>query len=254
MITFFRKFRNQPNGQAGKMVDNNSPLKYARYAIGEIVLVVIGILIALQINNWNEDRKEKLQEKKILANLKDEFQENYQNLKYKDSILKTTIKNLETVFEELQGKEKLYRNQELDNILSLALGSPTWVPSEFILYDLKSSGNLTKLHNDKLKKLLYEWSRFFSELDETQKMIEASNTQLINYIKDNGSLRNIDINSSSFNYNGSKLIKNNDHLLMDPIFENYVDDKLYVLIEALTQFKEAEKLILEILDATASEK
>ena len=151
MITFFRKFRNQPNGQAGKMADKNSPLKYARYAIGEIVLVVIGILIALQINNWNEDRKEKLQEKKILANLKDEFQENYQNLKYKDSILKTTIKNLETVFEELQGKEKLYRNQELDNILSLALGSPTWVPSEFILYDLKSLGNLTKLHNDKLK-------------------------------------------------------------------------------------------------------
>jgi len=36
------------------MADDNKPLKYARYAIGEIVLVVVGILIALQINNWNE--------------------------------------------------------------------------------------------------------------------------------------------------------------------------------------------------------
>jgi len=49
MIPFFRKIRK-------KMADDNRPLKYMRYAIGEIFLVVIGILIALQINNWNENR------------------------------------------------------------------------------------------------------------------------------------------------------------------------------------------------------
>ena len=46
MIPFFRKIRKQ-------FADDNKPIKYMRYAIGEIVLVVIGILIALQINNWN---------------------------------------------------------------------------------------------------------------------------------------------------------------------------------------------------------
>ena len=50
MIPFFRKIRK-------KMADDNKPMKYARYAIGEIVLVVIGILIALQLNNWNEQSK-----------------------------------------------------------------------------------------------------------------------------------------------------------------------------------------------------
>ncbi len=50
MIPFFRKIRK-------KMADDNKPMKYIRYAIGEIVLVVFGILIALQINNWNEQRK-----------------------------------------------------------------------------------------------------------------------------------------------------------------------------------------------------
>ena len=50
MIPFFRKIRKT-------LADDNKPLKYLRYAIGEIVLVVIGILIALQINNWNEARK-----------------------------------------------------------------------------------------------------------------------------------------------------------------------------------------------------
>ena len=50
MIGFFRKIRK-------KLADDNQFLKYSRYAIGEILLVVVGILIALQINNWNENRK-----------------------------------------------------------------------------------------------------------------------------------------------------------------------------------------------------
>ena len=52
MIPFFRKSRK-------KMAGNNKTMKYLGYAIGEIMLVVIGILIALSINNWNETRKQK---------------------------------------------------------------------------------------------------------------------------------------------------------------------------------------------------
>jgi len=60
MIKFFRKIR-QNLLSAGKTG------QYFKYAIGEILLVVIGIIIALQINNWNEDRKEKLKEAEILS-------------------------------------------------------------------------------------------------------------------------------------------------------------------------------------------
>ena len=52
------------------MADDNKPLMYMRYAIGEIVLVVIGILIALQINNWNEDRKRQNEELVFLVDIK----------------------------------------------------------------------------------------------------------------------------------------------------------------------------------------
>jgi len=55
------------------MADDNKPLKYMRYAIGEIILVVIGILIALAINNWNENRKLRNQEIIYLNNLKDDI-------------------------------------------------------------------------------------------------------------------------------------------------------------------------------------
>ena len=50
MIKFFRKIRCD-------LIEKNKTRKYLKYAIGEIVLVVIGILISLQINNWNENQK-----------------------------------------------------------------------------------------------------------------------------------------------------------------------------------------------------
>jgi len=59
MINFFRKKRKT-------LADDNKTLKYARYAIGEIILVVIGILIALNINNWNDHRKSEKYEQEIL--------------------------------------------------------------------------------------------------------------------------------------------------------------------------------------------
>ncbi|MFK7758244.1 MAG: DUF6090 family protein, partial [Flavobacteriales bacterium] len=62
MIKFFRKIR-QSLLREGKVS------RYLLYALGEIVLVVIGILIALQINNWNHEHKERHQEVKLYENL-----------------------------------------------------------------------------------------------------------------------------------------------------------------------------------------
>lgn len=61
MIGFFRKIRR-------KLADDNKPLKYLRYAIGEIALVVVGILIAFLINKWNEARKENWKEILLFMN------------------------------------------------------------------------------------------------------------------------------------------------------------------------------------------
>ena len=62
MIRFFSKIRYQ-------LAAENRFGKYLRYAVGEILLVVIGILIALQVNNWNEERKIHAFERKILTDV-----------------------------------------------------------------------------------------------------------------------------------------------------------------------------------------
>tara|TARA_B110000902_G_scaffold186472_2_gene211077 strand:+ start:2030 stop:2242 length:213 start_codon:yes stop_codon:yes gene_type:complete len=66
MIKLFRKIRYN-------LMEKNKTGKYFKYAIGEIVLVVIGIIIALQINNWNENRTKLKEEQNIIFNLNTEF-------------------------------------------------------------------------------------------------------------------------------------------------------------------------------------
>lgn len=63
MIKFFRHIRKD-------LMEKNKTVNYLKYAFGEIILVVIGILIALQINNWNEQRIQKLEEIQILIDIK----------------------------------------------------------------------------------------------------------------------------------------------------------------------------------------
>ncbi len=80
------------------MADDNKPMKYMRYAIGEIALVVIGILIALSINNWNEERKDRTYELKMLSEVK--------------SALKSDIEHFEWMV------ERCYQVDSMVNVIS----------------------------------------------------------------------------------------------------------------------------------------
>ncbi len=73
MIKFFRKIRQQ-------LLTENRFSKYLLYAIGEIILVVVGILIALQINNWNENRKLNNEKHEFLLTLQQEVEDNRSHL------------------------------------------------------------------------------------------------------------------------------------------------------------------------------
>ena len=69
MLFFFRKLRRS-------LIGSDRVNKYVLYAIGEITLVVVRILMALGINNWNEERKDRLREEILLEEITQEFQYN----------------------------------------------------------------------------------------------------------------------------------------------------------------------------------
>lgn len=83
MLKFFRKKREgtimkttSDNNESGSNKSRSSTARYLLYATGEIFLVVIGILIALQINNWNENRKDRIVEKELLQNILESLETN----------------------------------------------------------------------------------------------------------------------------------------------------------------------------------
>jgi hypothetical protein len=97
MINFFRKIRKQ-------LADDNKPLKYARYAIGEILLVVIGILIALQINNWNENNKTKALELKTLKELRADLAQTSNDIRSDSLNFVNIIRSNEIILHHMEEK------------------------------------------------------------------------------------------------------------------------------------------------------
>lgn len=97
MIGFFRKTRR-------KLANDNQFLKYSRYAVGEILLVVIGILIALNINNRNEFRKQRLTEIEILKGIKDDILLDTIDLNFNIKVYNNLINNDSIVLEKLKNR------------------------------------------------------------------------------------------------------------------------------------------------------
>ncbi len=154
MIKFFRKIRQQ-------LITKNKFSKYILYAIGEIVLVVIGILIALSINNWNETRKIENKKQVLVLNLIEDFEEN-------KILLESAINYSDTLILKMDGFfENAYSDNpkiSLDSIKILSDGffRPTiFFPLTTTYDEAKASGNITLLNNNDLSKYFTDFQRGF---------------------------------------------------------------------------------------------
>ena len=145
MIKFFRKIRQN-------LLMENKTGKYFKYAIGEIMLVVIGILIALQINNWNQQHQQKTEELKQLKALKLEFEKNALNL---DSITKHHIENEDATLRVINATSH-YTIKEFDSLYYKATYNYNFDPSKGIYNSLINSGNIELISNETLKYKLAE--------------------------------------------------------------------------------------------------
>jgi len=147
MIKFFRKIRYD-------LMDKNKTGKYLKYAIGEIVLVVIGILIALQVNNANELSKQNKLLKAYENSLISELRNDLSNIKRYDSIYNIIrTKNLDYLdYYRKQNKDITVLNQKMDSIKNTAMSK---LPSSTLtIDDLISTGNLTLFSKEKKEAIL----------------------------------------------------------------------------------------------------
>jgi hypothetical protein len=150
-------------------MEKNMSGKYFKYAIGEIVLVVIGILIALSINNWNEVRKNNTKEQQILTQLKDEYTTNLLQLEQKITNRKKIIKAANNVLQYID--ESLNINSDsLNSQLNIMIGAPTFKPIE---NNLINSGDIILIRNKKLNQLLTTWPSNVDAVQEIERIWHA---------------------------------------------------------------------------------
>lgn len=142
MFKFFRKIRQ-------RLLTENRFTKYLIYAIGEIVLVVIGILIALQINNWSEHKKERVKEKKILKELLVDLEISKADLENDIKVNQQILVTAEKLKSHIFQKKPNYRTlvDEMLRVADVTQFSPRTSGYE----NLKSEG-ISLITNDSLRK------------------------------------------------------------------------------------------------------
>ncbi|RKS42513.1 hypothetical protein BC962_3271 [Gillisia mitskevichiae] len=180
MIKFFRILRQQ-------LLTENKFSKYLLYAIGEIILVVIGILIALAINNHNEQRKENEQEQVALKQLRTDYKANLLQLENKIEMRRRLITESLNVF-EITSKDKSISEDSLSKIFATFFMDPTFDPIE---NDVMKSGNIKLIRNDTLRQLLSHWTSDIVAYKESE-LIQHDHyiSQIIPFMKEVGIMRN----------------------------------------------------------------
>ena len=174
------------------MLTENKYSKYLMYAIGEIILVVIGILIALQINNWNEESKNRKQESQILLQLKKEFEENLAELELKISMRKEMLDATTRILAYYDNPKSWTLADSVASDFRKTFYTPTFNPVTGVTDELLSSGKLYIIENKRLKISLTNWTGVSSRLIEYEEDLRNhTENHYRPYFKENHSYRNL---------------------------------------------------------------
>jgi len=178
MIKFFRKIRQN-------LIMENKTGKYLKYAIGEIILVVIGILIALSINNSNEYRKQNAQIAKYAKSLVQDLE--------KDIAMMDTINNTaQQISIRLDSLANHVRNTKIEDISNLNVICLSWIRlyrpyswNRATLEEIKNSGSLRLINNEDILKRIVKYDTQSRHMDEdyyADKEQSENASQLLNKV------------------------------------------------------------------------
>ncbi|MEM6516400.1 MAG: DUF6090 family protein [Bacteroidota bacterium] len=141
--------------------------KYFKYAVGEILLVVIGILIALQINNWNEKKSEKDKLNEYLVAFKEEVKGNIGRLERAEDRSDVAIQRTKNLIRVMNSDSAKYLSSKDLYARSNFVGPVTKIELFSSVYkDLINSGTLKTLEESSLKRRIFQMEREFENYDE----------------------------------------------------------------------------------------
>ena len=237
MIKFFRRIRQ-------RLLTENKFYKYLLYAFGEIVLVVIGILIALQINNWNEEQKNKAIEQQLLISLLQEFETNL-------TILTKTIETNTAIIEgsleigKFTGPSlPIISEKEMSqNMVDAFKYVSRYVPNKGTYDEINNSGKLSIISDPSLRKAISEIQSQLELVKIQENAVTERGAYTHQFFLNNGNFRrHLDIiEDALIDVDPSKFPNNDFIFLENPEFET----NLYLFIVMSTNLNTNFYLPLE---------
>jgi hypothetical protein len=165
LINFFRKIRKS-------FLADNKLAKYFLYTTGEIILVVFGILIALQVNNWNEDRVNRKKEATYLNNIKRDLNNQLKSLdlqlQFEESIIKTTG----PILEQYKKNNSILVDSLFTASIGKLTGRMTFVKIDPTYTELLSAGNIDIIRNEEIKSYLIN---YYQNMERMERVINNNN-------------------------------------------------------------------------------
>jgi len=224
MIKFFRRIRQN-------LLSEGKTGKYLKYAIGEIVLVVIGILIALSINNWNQERSQRNEEKIILSTLKADFESAIKELNLLN-IDRERIQSGAIAFNELEQKDLVNHSiKHLDSLMFMTMNAPTFNNQSGSLNVLLTSGKINLISNQDLKEKLIQWpgdveDMAEDEINHSRYYLEEYIPIVGNHVSWNGVFKQMSYISNRFNTNPMTNLKANPNMASD--YKSLIADRAFL--------------------------
>ena len=169
MIKLFRNIRQQ-------LLNEGKTSKYIKYAFGEIVLVVIGILIALAVNNWNQERKDRKLGKDLLGRIHADLIQDtlyFRETIQQNKLLREDIKDL--LSKLYQGVNSIEQVQKMSAVYDKALDQ-VFLINDNTYKNMISSGTLGLIENQKLKEDIID---LYSEYDQKKELLTAINQWML---------------------------------------------------------------------------
>lgn len=171
MIKFFRRIRLY-------LLSENKFRKYLVYAIGEIVLVVIGILIALEVNNWNERRNIEKTEIQYLKRLRSDLANDtayyHRRIKYSDKVMQDHIRAVAATYTDISNPLEFYNSFNYIELSAEALSIRDNTYQEML-----NAGHINLIRNEKIKTELLE---FYRQVDLVAKHFNEVNATSIEFM------------------------------------------------------------------------
>ena len=213
MIKFFKHIRKD-------LMEKNKSSKYFKYAIGEIVLVVIGILIALSLNNWNEKRSQEANFNKLIEAFENEIIENIKEANYEIEWYRETKLKASKILSNKISRKQFLEDRNLRSIIEM---NRLDINSD----DIKSLVNRQEEFPENYKVLiphLKNYLKFESRYNKNQLDYGKQVTEYENYL-----IETQPWYSTSYAkvMDSIAINKQVDFYLENPIYKNYLSNYIY---------------------------